>query len=70
MCRSLVNPEMMREFENNKCNWFPRTDTVEHAKYDESQRALGFCKVEWDGDLIVGLCGEAYCFGAGKDKFS
>ena len=27
----LVKPEMMHGFENDKCNWFPRTDTVEHA---------------------------------------
>ena len=23
----LVKPEMKHEFENDKCNWFPRTDT-------------------------------------------
>ena len=37
----LVKPEMMHEFENDKCNWFPRTDTVEHAKYDQGRREGG-----------------------------
>ena len=65
----LVKPEMMHEFENDKCNWFPRTDTVEHAKYDK--RTPGLFKVEWEGDGIISLCSKTYyCFGAGKDKFS
>ena len=27
---SLVKPELKAEFEADKCNWFPRTDTPEH----------------------------------------
>ena len=50
----LIKPQMMCEFENDKCNWFPRTDTVEHAKYDK--RTPGLFKVEWEGDGIISLC--------------
>ena len=53
----LVKPEMMHEFENDKCNWFPRTDTVEHAKYDK--RTPGLFKVEWEADGIISLCSKA-----------
>ncbi len=40
----LIKPETMREFKDDKCNWFPRTDTIEHAKYDK--RTPGLFKVE------------------------
>ena len=65
----LVKPEMVHEFEIDKSNWFPRTDTVEHAKYDK--RTPGLFKVEWEGNGVISLCSKTYyCFGAGKDKFS
>ena len=65
---SLVKPELKAEFEADKCNWFPRTDTPEHKAYDK--RTPGLFKVEWEGQGIVGLCSKTYyCFGA-KDKFS
>ena len=65
---SLVKPELKAEFEQDKCNWFPRTDTAEHKAYDK--RTPGLFKVEWEGQGIVGLCSKTYyCFGA-KDKFS
>ena len=32
---SLVKPELREEFEQDKCNWFPRTDTREHKAYDK-----------------------------------
>ena len=65
---SLVKPELKAEFEADKCNWFPRTDTPEHKAYDK--RTPGVFKVEWKGQGIVGLCSKTYyCFGA-KDKFS
>ena len=65
---SLVKPELREEFEQDKCNWFPRTDTREHKAYDK--RTPGLFKVEWEGQGIVGLCSKTYyCFGA-KDKFS
>ena len=44
----LVKTEMVHEFKNDKCNWFPRTDTVEHAKYDK--RTPKLFKVEWKGN--------------------
>ena len=65
----LVKPEMMHEFELDKSNWFPRTDTAEHAKYDK--RTPGLFKVEWEGNGIISLCSKTYyCFGDEKDKFS
>ncbi|CAH3118846.1 unnamed protein product [Porites lobata] len=65
---SLVKPELKAEFEADKCNWFPRTDTPEHKAYDK--RTPGLFKVEWEGQGIIGLCSKTYyCFGA-KDKFS
>ena len=65
----LIKPEMMHEFENDKSNWFPQTDMVEHAKYDK--RTPGLFKVEWEGDGIISLCSKTYyCFRTGKDKFS
>ena len=27
---SLVRPELHQELQQDKCNWFPRTDTAEH----------------------------------------
>ena len=65
---SLVKPELREEFQQDKCNWFPRTDTAEHKAYDK--RTPGLFKVEWEGEGIIGLCSKTYyCFGA-KDKFS
>ena len=64
----LVKPGLREAFENDKCNWFPRSDTTEHAKYD--RRKPGLFKVEWEGDGIVSLCSKKYyCFGE-KDKYS
>lgn len=28
----LVNPELKEEFQQDKCNWIPRTDTPEHKE--------------------------------------
>ena len=65
----LVKPEMLEEYEVDKCNWFPRTDSEEHARYDK--RTPGLFKVEWEGDGIVSLCSKTYyCFGNVKDEFS
>ena len=36
----LVKSDMKDEFNDEKCNWFPRTDTVEHAKYDKRTPGL------------------------------
>jgi hypothetical protein len=57
----IIKPEMQDEYESDKCDWFPRTDTVEHAKYDK--RTPGLFKVEWEGSGIVSLCSKTYyCF--------
>ena len=45
---SLVKPELIEEFQQDKCNWFPRTDTREHKAYDK--RTPGLFKVEWEGE--------------------
>ena len=37
---SLVKPELKAEFEADKCNWFPRTDTHEHKAYDKRTPGL------------------------------
>ena len=42
---------MVHEFEHDKCNWFSRTDTLEHAEYDK--RTPGLFKVEWEGEGII-----------------
>ena len=65
---SLVKPELRAQFEQDKCNWFPRTDTPEHKAYDK--RTPGLFKVEWEGQGIIKLCSKTYyCLGV-KDKFS
>ena len=60
---SLVRPELKEEFQQDKCNWFPRTDTKENKAYDK--RTPGLFKEEWSGDGIIGLSRKTYyCFGA------
>ena len=65
---SLVKPELREEFEADKANWFPRTDTPEHKAYDK--RTPGLFKEDWSGAGIIGLSSKTYyCFGD-YDKFS
>ena len=65
---SLVKPELRHECEQDKANWFPRTNTPEHKIFDK--RTPGLFKEEWSGDGIIGLCSKTYyCFGT-SDKFS
>ncbi|CAH3132563.1 unnamed protein product [Porites lobata] len=65
---SLVKPGLREEFEADKANWFPRTDTPEHKAYDK--RTPGLFKEEWSGAGIIGLSSKTYyCFGD-YDKFS
>ena len=67
----LVKPELRDEFEADKSNWFPRTDSEENARYDKRKPGLFKVEWEWEGDGIVSLCSKTYyCFGEGKDKFS
>ena len=64
----LVKPELREEYNEDKVNWFPRTDTPENRAFDK--RTPGLFKEEWSGDGIIGLCSKTYyCFGS-DDKFS
>ena len=54
----LVKPELKAEFEQDTCNWFPRTDTAEHKAYDK--RTPGLFKFEWEGKGIIGLCSKTF----------
>jgi hypothetical protein len=65
---SLVRPQLRNEFEQDKHNWFPRTDTSANKAYDK--RTPGLFKEEWSGDGIICLSSKTYyCFGT-SDKFS
>ena len=65
---SLVKPELRAEFQKDKFNWFPRTDTPENKAYDK--RTPGLFKEEWSGEGIIGLSSKTYyCYGS-YDKFS
>ena len=64
----LVKPELRVEFDQDKCNWFPRSDTPEHKAYEKP--ALGLFKLEWEGQEIIGLCSKTYYYFGAKDKFS
>lgn len=64
----LVRAELKEDFKKDRSNWFPRTDTPEHAAYDK--RTPGLFKEEWTGEGIIGLSSKTYyCFGS-YDKFS
>jgi hypothetical protein len=54
----LVKPHMKEEFEKDKNNWFPRTDTPEHIKYDK--RTPGLFKEEKSGVAMIALCSKTY----------
>jgi len=65
----IIKPEMKNEYEKDKNNWLPRTDTEANNKYD--QRTPGLFKVEYEGNGIVCLCPKLYyCLNDGKQKFS
>lgn len=58
---NLVKPERRAEFETDKQNWFPRTDTLKHARFDH--RTAGLFKFEWTGLGVVSLASKNYiCF--------
>ena len=65
----LIRLELRDEFEQDKSNWFPRTDTKEHKAFDK--RKPGLFKIEYEGDGMVALCSKSYyVWGSGKNKFS
>lgn len=52
--KNLNKPGLRAEFEKDKDNWFPRTNTPENKAYDK--RTTGLFKEEWSGDDgIIGL---------------
>ena len=55
---SLIKPELREEFEKDKHNWFPRTDTLQNKAYDK--RKPGLFKIEYEGDGMVALCPKSY----------
>lgn len=56
---AVVKADLHDSFQKTKCNWLPRTDTVEHAM--EDKRTPGLFKVEWEGQGFVGLNSKTYC---------
>ena len=64
----VIKSELKQRYQSEKHNWFPRSDTPEHAAYDK--RTPGLFKKEYRGDGMVALCSKTYyCFGV-EDKFS
>ena len=68
----LVKPEKKAEWDLIKNEWFPRTDTLEHAAFD--RRKPGLFKTEWSGDGFIGLSAKTYyCYDKSdptQDKYS
>jgi len=65
----LVKPELRNEFELDKINWFPRTDSIDNKAFDK--RKPGLFKLEWEGDGMTAICSKTYyCWGSKNDKFS
>ena len=64
----LIKPELRDEFERDKANWFPRTDTEEHKVYDK--RKPGLFKIEFEGDGMIALCSKSYYVFGNKNKCS
>jgi len=65
---TLIKPELRNEFELDKNNWFPRTDSTENEAYDK--RKPGLFKEEYKGDGMVAVCSKTYYCWGNKDKFS
>jgi hypothetical protein len=55
----LIKPHMREKWERDKHNWFPRTDTPEHAAYDA--RTPGLAKTEKEGIGMIALCSKTNC---------
>ena len=64
----LIKPELKNEFELDKHNWFPRTDTKENKDYDK--RKPGLFKKEFEGKGMLAICSKTYYCWGDKDKFS
>lgn len=66
--QNLIKPELRNEFNKDKNNWFPRSDTPENKAFDK--RKPGLFKVEYQGTGMVALCSKTYYTWGIKDKFS
>ncbi len=68
----VVKPELKEEWNAIKTQWFPRTDTPEHAAFD--RRTPELFKEEWSEDGFVGLAAKTYyCYDKSdpdQDKYS
>ena len=62
----LIRPELRSEYERDRHNWFPRTDTKEHEKFDK--RTPGLFKTEYEGDGMVALCSKTYYVWSEKEN--
>jgi hypothetical protein len=60
---------MKQQFERDKDNWFPRTDTEVNKAYDK--RKPGLFKTEWTGNWMTALSSKTYfCRGTEGYKLS
>ena len=58
----LIKPELRIEFELDKYNWCPRTDTSENKAYDKRKR--GLFTEEYQGEGMIAMCSKIYyCWG-------
>jgi hypothetical protein len=64
----VIKPDLRQLYDIEKKNWFPHTDTPEHAAYDK--RTPGLFKEEYSGDGIIALCSKTYYYFGKKDMFS
>ena len=76
----IIKPEMKKQFELEKDQWFPSTsdEMVEFEsigkKYKVSKkqfdkRTPGLFKLEWEGHAMIALASKMYyCLGSGKSK--
>ena len=51
----LINPELGKEFDRNRRNWFVTPQTP------QGKCTPGLFKVEFKGDKMIGLCSKSYC---------
>jgi hypothetical protein len=54
LCPLPVGRSDQQRYQMEKKNWFPRTDTPEHAAYDK--RTPGLFKREFNGNGMIVLC--------------
>lgn len=55
----LIKPDMSTLFDQDKINWFPRSQLPEAAVFD--RREPGLFKEEFTGTAMVALCSKTHC---------